>query len=186
MVLQTNIVQDEYLYDSYITGYVGYPRSGKTVRTYIDALALAEKYKKYDIKIKGNLEGNKIEYVNPIDLLDYSLEKCVLILDEAQTFLDSRNPPQMNQYLSYFISQCGHRFVFILWNAQLGSMVDKRLRELSQYIYLCENNKLEFLYTLYYRGNPNPIGEERLSKIKAKPFYKEYKTLSIIKPISML
>src|SRR5690606_23431888 len=113
-----------------INGDIG---SGKTIL----AVYFAFKLKKKGYRIMSNVpitfpDGTKSE---PVDVRNLDkLDHCVIILDEAHIFLDSRRSASKgNLTTSYFILQTRKRGIIFIYTAQLGSSVDKRLRNVQDY-----------------------------------------------------
>jgi predicted peroxiredoxin len=62
-------------------------------------------------------------------VLDHEMEDCILLLDEAYLYIDSRSgQSKMNKLFSYFIAQTRKRGVEMFVCVQHIDLVDKRLR----------------------------------------------------------
>ena len=83
----------------------------------------------------------KVEIINPLELLEFQLNNCCLLLDEIETFIDSRINPNANRYVSYFWIQARKRKVDIVCNSQLGRMVDCRAIMTLDAVYIAESTE---------------------------------------------
>lgn len=110
--------------------YRGARGRGKTLSMVKDA------YKFYTLgyKILSNFMLKFGERITSEQLLalnrDSNLFDCVLVIDEAQLFFDSRNfGKESNKTFSNFIQQIRKRNIFILFTTQYANTVDLRLRQ---------------------------------------------------------
>jgi hypothetical protein len=119
-----------------IKGIIGPPGSGKT------ALAAWMSYVGYQ-------EGRKIfsntllrfpfDWVSRRDLVERIavLTNCVVLVSEIQVFMDSRRfASKGNIEASYLFTQTRKRNVDFLWDSQKLHQVDKRLRDLTDWLYV--------------------------------------------------
>lgn len=124
------------------------------------------------------------EKINPLDLLDArrKLKNCVLLLDEAHTFLDSRISGRVaNRLQGYFFSQTRKKKTHVVYDAQLLGAVDLRLRYISDLMGLASHRKWweYFKYEIYYGVDVRTV----YVKVKdAEPFFKMYNTDDVITP----
>ncbi len=160
-----------------INGDIG---SGKTIL----AVYFAYKLEKKNYRVMSNVpikfpDGKESE---PIDVRDLeNLDNCVIVLDEAHTILDSRrSASKTNLTTSYFILQTRKRGIILIYTAQLGTSVDKRLRNVQDYNIVAIKDKKYFRYIV-----SNQTAERKLTirKEKFKPLFKMYDTNKIIAPI---
>ena len=160
-----------------INGDIG---SGKTVL----GVYLAYKLKKKNYKIMSNVkikfpDGSESEAINVKNL--EHLDNCVIVLDEAHTILDSRrSASKTNLTTSYFILQTRKRGIVLIYTAQLGTSVDKRLRNVQDYNIVAIKNKKYFKYLISNQTQERSI---IIDKEKFKPIFKMYDTNQIIPPI---
>lgn len=130
----------------------------------------------YKIRFADKTEAKAIDVRN----LD-KLEKCVVILDEAHIYLDSRrSASKTNMTTSYFILQTRKRGIILIYTAQLGTSVDKRLRNVQDYNIVAIKNKK---YFKYYVSSQTMQKSIIINKEKFKPVFKIYDTNQIIPPI---
>lgn len=164
-----------------ITGIFGDLGSGKSLLASILGI--------YNHKIGKNVYANyKLEYsekINPIDLLNFELENCALILDEANTILDSRLNSNANRLLGYFVLQSRKRNVNIFYTAQIAGSVDLRLRLVTSRPIHAERLEGGFKYKIYKSIELESYVTIFLSLKKALPFFKLYDTNEIIYPIDI-
>ena len=170
-----------------VEGLGGLLGSGKTLGmvlfTYID-------YLEEDVKVYSNFKTSFSEMVNPLDLIDFELNDCVLMLDELGSLFDSRNTnSRMNILLSYFFMQSRKKKVKIRYTSQLLGLVDKRGRDITDYRILCRalpntQNPERFSYTLFVGAHR--LGAVTLSYEKAKEeLFNLYDTEEVIIPLMM-
>lgn len=110
--------------------YKGRIGSGKTLTMVKDAY----QYYQEGYKIYANFQLAFGEYISGEEVLKLDkqskLKNCVLVLDEVQTFFDSRNfKKSENKDFSYFIQQIRKRNIIILCTAQYVNTIDLRLRQ---------------------------------------------------------
>ncbi len=164
-----------------IIGFIGLPRSGKTllqtIITYICFKQGMEIYSNYKLMFESEL-------INPNVLLEFALKNCVVDLDEVSTILDARVNSKGARLLSYFIMQSGKRDVHILWTAQLIDMVDDRLVDVTAIIIKCRKTEIGFIYEIVNRftGKSKTI---TLTFERASKFYNMYDTTEVIYPMDI-
>lgn len=172
---------------------VGLRGSGKTLLLALLALLIN---KELNFKIKSNFPifDKNVEYINPLDLLKFELEDTILVLAEAHTILNSRNNPQQNKYINYFITQTRHRGVTLIYDVQLGRTVDLVLDDLTEITYVANRMATGFYYMRFENNtfrNPRKdifISDKKADKVfnyygRNRPLYDGYK---IILPIELL
>lgn len=123
-----------------IIGAYGYQRSGKTLIAYL----IAEKYRALGCKVYSNMivkEWTTIKSLNEIPL-DYKPK--VLLLDELYYFMDSRQF-QNNAKSSIFFTTIGKQNILFIYTAINPDMIEKRIREQTNYMYIVKPNK-DFIY----------------------------------------
>lgn len=133
-----------------IYGFVGLLGQGKTTGmvTYARDLHELEGY-----KIMANFHVKFSELINPLELIDFEIDNCVLLIDEAYTLVDSRYASQANRHLGYFFKQSRKRRVHVFYTSQSFGDVDKRLREITDRVVLCFKTEGEgFTFIVTERG----------------------------------
>lgn len=110
--------------------YKGARGRGKTLSMVKDAL----RFYRNGYKILANFSLCFGEHITAEELLSLNRESdlhdCVLVIDEAQLFFDSRNfGKESNKTFSNFIQQIRKRNIFILFTTQYSNTVDLRLRQ---------------------------------------------------------
>lgn len=139
----------------------------------------------YDHKEKRTVKANYMvsfgELVNPRDLLEFELENCTLLLDEINTFLDSRVSGEAERYLDYFFLQSRKRNVSVIYTAQMIHMVDRRLREITDIFFRANKTNKGFTYERFLGGYYADSID--LSMKEAKQIFKLYDTRQVIMPI---
>lgn len=115
-----------------IVAYLGGKGRGKTLTMTKDA---------YDYYLMGYRVMTNMDNINfPAQIItneqikqinkDSNIVNCVLMIDEAQVFFDSRmSQTSGNKNFSYFIQQSRKRNIHIFYTAQFVNDVEKRLRE---------------------------------------------------------
>ncbi len=113
-------------------------RSGKTAF----AVWLAKKHHEAGKRIYANFNITfaEREDILPAEILMMkNLEDCTLVIDELWTLIDSRSSVSgENKFLSDIILGSGKDGVTIIGTSQKAHMVDKRYRDIADYIVLCE------------------------------------------------
>lgn len=127
-----------------IIGSLGYQRSGKTLLTYL----IAESYRNRGLQIYSNMNVNNWHTINSLDEIPFNHTPKVLLLDECYYFLDSRNWSN-NTDASIFFNTIGKQNILLLFTAINIDMVEKRLREQCNYIYLCKGSSKAISYKLF-------------------------------------
>jgi len=181
-----------------ITFYTGKLGSGKTIAMVIDAFLayyggsiLLSNMK--ELKLK-NFYFRVDDALALMDMLNPE-RKYTFILDEASGEADNRDFFSLkNKKFSKFISQARKRNIDVIYASPWISSVEKRLRELTDYIVRCkairdpnDDNPKTNLIGLYYRKYD--VEEERMKRYyisaqTAKFFYKYYNTKEFIEDTS--
>jgi len=109
--------------------------SGKTLFLVIEAcrLHLAGKkiYANFNLKFP---DGKKAEHLT-IDLLTPDLKNCVVLIDEAYAWLESRTSMKsLNRYMSYILFQSRKRDLDIYLTTQLISTIEMRYQNLADHL----------------------------------------------------
>jgi hypothetical protein len=129
----------------------------------------------YHIKKKGFV------LLEPEDL--HNLDSATLaIIDEAWAWLESRlSGKPINLFLSYILFQSRKKQLDLILTTQLGEVIDKRFRQMSNFIIDCEQIPEGFLYQITPRGKrPHTVF---LALEDAEKIYPCYDTMEQIDPI---
>lgn len=176
-------------------GICGFRGSGKTTF----ATLLGYIANKKGRKILNNYYVSFGEKIDPVQFSEFSkeLNNCTIILDEIWSIADNLLPNNRGaRYLSYFFNQARKRDVDFIYTTQLMDVVNSRISEQSEYIYLASalkkiiNKKpvLEgFEYQRYFNGYE--IGQPIIApynKIKFLWENKMFDTKEIIYPSHIL
>jgi len=92
-----------------------------------------------------------IEQFDEDKFLRCEYENCIILLDEAYTYLESRiSGSDLNRNMSYILFQSRKKNVELYITAQLLHTIDKRFRELSDiFIIASLNSTISFDYVLF-------------------------------------
>lgn len=126
-----------------LQGYVGTAGQGKTYSAVQEVLRLYKAYKgniyivsNLEIKYNGIKISNDLKYTSQL-LQDYD-KPCLVLIDELPSIFNARNwkdfPPELFAKITQLRKGHGMR---ILYTAQRFFMIDKALRSITDYIYLC-------------------------------------------------
>lgn len=137
-----------------IYGVIGMPRSGKT--TYLGWF-LKTKWEKYrHIYVAGDrllpkcgIPEDMITYIDPYDIGAFRpILGSLFVLCEAGTYFNNRLHAKIPYHCTNFFALAGHYgtpdFEFdcdIVWDSQTAD-VDKKLRDRTNYLYICKKNWL--------------------------------------------
>lgn len=147
----------------------------------------------YKVFTNFTVKHKNITIVEPIDLLninptDYNV---LLGLDEVYAWLDSRmSQTKVNRFLSWIILQSRKRNMDIFYTAQLGSLVDLRLRDLTDIVIYCMRTSLKPKADFVYIMELNLGWSVRRAKFllpykKARKFFQYFDTREIVQPIEI-
>jgi len=162
-----------------ILGIFGELGSGKTLFLTI----MGYKYHKKGYKVYSNYKTTFSELIDYSKIVHYKLDNCVLLLDEAHTFFDSRESmSEVNRLLSYFFTQSRKRRTHIFYTSQLASAVDKRLRRITDIYVVAEKIKNGFMYTII---KDLTVKKLFLPVQKAEQYFKMYNTYEIVLPFKL-
>jgi cytidylate kinase len=176
-----------------IIGFIGDMGSGKT----LSMIAWASELYFKGFKIYSNLIIKGIPYTQLTlsDLIKYAdsdqqMDNIVILLDEAQIFIDSRGSMQKrNQIIGYFITQTRKRNCWLFFTTQQYHQVDKRLRANTNAFAECSfkevhlNDKIVYLCLNKFQIiKQNKIITKPII-FNAEPYFKYYDTRQVIKPI---
>lgn len=175
-----------------LTGIFGNIGSGKTLLATMLAMYYAD-FPNVRVYTNFKVEHPNIELINPVKFVDLALHnekhvKYLVFLDEVYGWLDSRcSASHVNRLLDIIGLQSRKRNMDIFYIAQLGSSVDLRYRDITDYIFLCEKIPYHgFYYTLRWR-TWRKVYEKKffLPLHMAQQFWRYYDTTEIVKPIGL-
>lgn len=141
-----------------ILGFLGQPRSGKTLlmtwwlKRFFDAgytvvsnYSLSFEHRPFQIEVVEKTisdEGFQKQWKNLREY--YNAERLIIAIDEITSLMDSRAAMKKeNLLLGYLLMQAGKTKTNVIWTAQLPHSVDKRLRDLTEFITFAEKAKNE-------------------------------------------
>lgn len=123
-----------------IVGAYGYQRSGKTLIAYM----MADEYYRQGCEVYSNMEVEGWNKINTLTDIPFNYKPKVLLLDEVYYFMDSRNW-KSNTDASIFFNTIGKQNILLLLTAISPDMVEMRLRDQHNYMYLVKSDK-HFIY----------------------------------------
>jgi hypothetical protein len=126
-----------------IAGAYGYQRSGKTLIAYM----IADKYHRMGFEVYSNMNVEGWNKINSLTDIPFNYEPKVLLLDEVYYFMDSRNWKN-NTDSSIFFNTIGKQNILLLLTAISPDMVELRLREQHNYMFLVKSDKHYIYYKL--------------------------------------
>lgn len=123
-----------------IIGYVGYQRSGKTLRAYLDA----ERYRLQGCKVYSNMSVPEWAKISALTDLPFDYSPKVLLLDEAYSFMDSRNWTNFDE-ATIFFNTIGKQNILLLFTCVSLDELEKRVRGKMNYCYLVKSDE-DYIY----------------------------------------
>lgn len=170
--------------DEYIIGFYGKRGSGKTLNATKRGIILAEitnrpLYANYHINYKN------FHYFEDFRDIE-ELTNAIIIYDEIHVDLDSRYWDKKNQTrFTHWITQIRKMYCTFLYTTQRLNTLEKRIRENSDYVYICKKNlnKNEFYEYLcdIGEGIDNMILLNKTTTYNPYLLYHFYDTGEIIK-----
>lgn len=173
--------------------FLGTVGSGKTLSMVYEGY----KYYRRGLKIYANFKLNfpyeplTYKRLNEMIQNKEQLQDAVLLLDEIHIAIDSRNSmSKKNKIISYFILQTRKRNVRLLYTTQHLHQVDRRLRDTTDILVMCDNmtNKTSLVnsngkdifirqsYVLQWKNDARP----RTKIIYANPVFPLFDTKEMI------
>lgn len=116
-----------------IEGYIGRPGSGKTYTLTARALEFAKRGRQ--VFANYPIEADNCWQFKPDQLLD--LPPGVIVIDEAHLWFSSRAALRLPPSWLAGLSQTRKNGWHLLWSAQHESRVDRVMRDVSNWFYLC-------------------------------------------------
>jgi len=163
-----------------VLGDVG---TGKTLLTTI----LAYLSHKKGVEVYSNYTLN-FPYKKLTVNMIYNIKKGLVLLDEAYTWLEARiSGSKLNRFLSYILFQSRKRGLNWILTAQLGSVIELRFREMSDYVIYSDICDLGFSYEVYKKTKYGfvKINSFRLPYENAEQFFSLYDTYEVIPPFRL-
>lgn len=155
-----------------ISGYMG---SGKTLLATDFALT-----SKIPVLSNYKIDCKNYESLDIGQLLHLPYDKCLVILDEAYAYLESRvSMSKLNLYMSYILFQSRKRGITIILTAQLENSIDNRFLSLADIKIYAQQTKDGFSYFI---TNDRIIKKVRISFKDAEKIWCKYDTLNVILP----
>lgn len=127
-----------------ICGFFGYQRSGKTLMAYL----LATSFNKIGMNVYTNMNVSGWITIKSLNDIPLDYKPKVLLLDECYYFLDSRNWSN-NTSASIFMNTIGKQSILLLYTSITPEMIDKRLREQSNYIFMAKKSETYISYKMF-------------------------------------
>jgi hypothetical protein len=136
-----------------IEGYIGVPGAGKTLsmtmRAYKERFYYDEIWSNYSINFVPGYKrspGIHRRFTKPQEFLEMCMsalyahdgKKRLLLLDEVHLLFDARLWNKVPQEMLQFLAQPRKASVDLLYTAQHESQVEKRLRIVTNYLWLCK------------------------------------------------
>lgn len=162
---------------------MGYLRSGKSMNT--TRIAAFGK-RVLGMRVVSNFTLSFADYrVTSLEELrdEKIVSGCILCLDEMQTILDSRGFGDKEQMdLSRWLIWLGKLKVVLLYTTPHFGMVDVRLRQLTQWLYMCRSTTMRgarhTIASLYsYSGIGDELEPISKSVFRHSDYYNAYDTL---------
>lgn len=136
-----------------IVGFIGSMGSGKTLSL---TRQVYREYRKGK-QIISNMHFNfpytplTIEMLLEYDQNDTPLHNCVLVVDEAHVYLDSRtSASKRNRIMSLFLTQTRKKNVHLYYTTQYYDQIDKRLRNNTECIVRCKKKEIFYKKSKFY------------------------------------
>lgn len=129
----------------------------------------------FEVKFSNRI----IEKFNLNKFVQAKYENCIILLDEAYTYLESRvSANELNRIMSYILFQSRKKNVELYLTTQLLSTIDKRYRELSDVFIVAQRDQNENF--CYYITDKQKTVKLCLDYMKMLPFFELYDTNQII------
>lgn len=139
-----------------IVGFFGFQRSGKTLLASILAEYLRTSY---GIPVYTNMSVEGWTTIRSISEIPFNYESKIVLLDEIYFSLDSRAWKD-NATSSIFLNTIGKQEILFLYTAISPDMVEMRLRDQTELIFIAKNIKsdyIEYMVIDTYRKSSNFI-----------------------------
>ena len=158
-----------------ILGYMG---SGKTLLATDFCLD-----SKKPVLSNYKIDSDNVHDLEISQLFKLPYEKCLVVLDEAYAYIESRvSMSKLNLYMSYILFQSRKRGIDIICTAQLSSSLDNRFIELADLLIVAQQTKTGFRY---FVTNKNKIRVFNMSFEYAEKIWGKYDTSQVVMPNNM-
>jgi hypothetical protein len=107
-----------------------------------------------DVPVLSNFKLN-VPLYEPLDLSELAdiKRKCLVILDEAYVYLESRTSGRdVNRYMSYMLFQSRKRGIDFILTEQLNTTIDVRYRDMTDLTIRAKRHGDDFTYSIYHPG----------------------------------
>ena len=132
--------------------YFGLPGSGKTTimtSIAVKAVRRGSLYKNVYCNVHIAVPG--VTYIDNDCIGKYNLENCLLLIDEATLFADSRNFKEFDKSkLSFFLQHRHYKCDIYLFTQQWDG-VDRKIRVITDRVYYVYKGMLGAFFSCYYR-----------------------------------
>lgn len=145
-----------------IVGFFGFQRSGKTLLAY----KISDSYYRNGIKVYTNMEVEGFIKIKSLAEIPNDYTPKVLLLDEIYYFLDSRMW-QNNTEATLFLNTLGKRNIMLLMTAINPGMIELRLREQMNYVFICKGDDKKITYKVIdvIRNKSNIVTVEKNAEL---------------------
>lgn len=147
-----------------IVGFFGFQRSGKTLLASILAEYLRTSY---GIPVYTNMSVEGWTTIRSISEIPFNYASKIVLLDEIYFSLDSRAWKD-NATSSIFLNTIGKQEILFLYTAISPDMVEMRLRDQTELIFIAKNIKsdyIEYMVIDTYRKSSNIISLKKSDQI---------------------
>ena len=149
-----------------IEGIVGLPGSGKTY--YLAKIGLTEMKKKRKVYANFKLSG-AYYYKDLTELV--GLRSGVILVDEINIFYSSRFWRSLPPQIMYFWAQSRKMKLDLYWTSQHLARIDTIIREITNWVWLCQKFSPFNLFTLFKVSLYTP---ESIYQAKSRAFLTNY------------
>lgn len=138
--------------------------------------------KKIITNYKVDFSGREVEEFDIRKFIEAEYEDCIILLDEAYVYLESRlSGSHKNRLMSYILFQSRKKNVDMYLSVQLVSTLDKRFRHMSNFYIYAESDEISYTY-LVFNKDTGKVKTIKMLRRRILPFYKMYDTNEVILP----
>lgn len=97
------------------------------------------------------------------DLKKYDFSDCLILIDEISLFADNRDYRSFDKDMIYFFKLHGHYKIDLVWCSQHFSDADKKIRDVTDTIFLCEPSvipNVSILKKILHKYNIKNLSDE--------------------------
>lgn len=127
-----------------ITLYTGRPRQGKTLLAVKEIFKRLQKGEEVWSNIYLNYSGKNLHYYTKLEEL-YKVKNGTIFMDEAHVYMRSRKWESLPEEMERKLAQHGKHRLDIIATVQHQDRIDKILREIVDYWYVCQRGILFFV-----------------------------------------